>query len=77
MAAKFKIKQHVWCTNDDHKSEVGVIAEVDEENALIEDAQGKKHKENTYMVMLHNKKGKMYFEEFLESQLELVQQIKK
>lgn len=31
MATKYKIKQHVWCTNERHKSEVGVIAEVVEE----------------------------------------------
>lgn len=72
MACKFKIKQHVWCTNDTHKSEIGVIAEVEEENALVEDKNGNQHTENSYMVMLHRKSGKMYFEEFLESELELV-----
>lgn len=72
MAAKFQLKQHVWCTNDTHKSEVGVIAQIEEENAVIEDAKGNQYRENTYMVMLHRKNGKMYFEEFLESELELV-----
>jgi hypothetical protein len=60
---KFKLKQHVWCNNQQHKSEVGVIAEFEED-----DIEGQR----SYMVMLHDKKGKMYFEEFLESELELV-----
>ena len=72
MAAKYKIKQHVWCTNETHKSEVGVIAEVVEENALVETKEGT-HEENLYCVMLHYPTGKMYFEEFFESELELVQ----
>ena len=65
MATKYKIKQHVWCTNERHKSEVGVIAEVVEEKSLV--------KENLYCVMLHYPNGKMYFEEFFESELELVE----
>lgn len=68
MATKYKIKQHVWCTNERHKSEVGVIAEVVEEKA-----KDGAHEENLYCVMLHYPNGKMYFEEFFESELELVQ----
>jgi hypothetical protein len=60
---KFELKQHVWCNNKNHKSEVGVIAEFEED--LLDD-------EYSYMVMLHDEKGKMYFEEFVESELELV-----
>lgn len=59
---KFLIKQTVWCTNNKHKSEVGIIAENED------DAQ---HDEYSYIVMLHDEKGEMYFEEFLESELEL------
>lgn len=76
METKFKIKQHVWCTNERHKSEVGVIAEVAEVNALVKTKDGER-KENLYCVMLHYPNGKMYFEEFFESELELVQQSKK
>ena len=69
MATKYKIKQHVWCTNERHKSEVGVIAE---EKALVKTKDGARE-ENLYCVMLHYPNGKMYFEEFFESELELVQ----
>lgn len=72
MAAKYKIKQHVWCTNERHKSEVGVIAEVVEEKSLVKTKDGARE-ENLYCVMLHYPNGKMYFEEFFESELELVQ----
>lgn len=64
MAAKYKIKQHVWCTNERHKSEVGVIAEVVEEKSLVKTKDGVRE-ENLYCVMLHYPNGKMYFEEFL------------
>ena len=40
MATKYKIKQHVWCTNERHKSEVGVIAEVVKEKALVKTKDG-------------------------------------
>lgn len=72
METKYKIKQHVWCTNERHKSEVGVIAEVAEENALVKTKDGTRE-ENIYCVMLHYPTGKMYLEEFFESELELVQ----
>lgn len=72
METKYKIKQHVWCTNERHKSEVGVIAEIVEEKALVKTKDGE-HEENLYCVMLHYPTGKMYFEEFFESELELVQ----
>ena len=72
MATKYKIKQHVWCTNERHKSEVGVIAEVVEEKALVKTKDGARE-ENLYCVMLHYPNGKMCFEEFYESELELVQ----
>lgn len=72
METKYKIKQHVWCTNERHKSEVGVIAEVVEENALVKTKDGTRE-ENLYCVMLHYPTGKMYFKEFFESELELVQ----
>ena len=47
METKYKIKQHVWCTNERHKSEVGVIAEVVEENALVKTKDGTRE-ENLY-----------------------------
>ena len=72
MATKYKIKQHVWCTNERHKSEVGVIAEVVEEKALVKTKDGARE-ENLYCVMLHYPNEKMYFEEFFESELELVE----
>jgi hypothetical protein len=58
---KFQLKQHVWCTNEKFKSEVGVIAEYETDCDDV-----------SYMVMLHDKEGKMYFQEFLEHELELV-----
>lgn len=48
MATKYKIKQHVWCTNERHKSEVGVIAEVVEEKSLVKTKDGAR-KENLYV----------------------------
>lgn len=67
---KFKLKQHVQCTRQGSDiPEIGVIAEVEELNALVEDENGNRYEENTYMVMLHDKNGKMIFEEFLESEL--------
>lgn len=49
MATKYKIKQHVWCTNERHKSEVGVIAEVVEEKALVKTKDGAR--EETFIVL--------------------------
>lgn len=70
METKFKLNQHVLCTRQgSEEPEIGVIAEVDELDALCEDKEGNQWEENTYMVMLHNKEGKMEFEEFLESDL--------
>lgn len=46
-----------------------LLTEIEELDALCEDEEGNKWEENSYMVMLHDKKGKMEFEEFLESDL--------
>ena len=71
METKFKLNQHVLCTRQgSEEPEIGVIAEVDELDALREDEEGRQWEENTYMVMLHNERGKMVFEEFLVSDLE-------
>lgn len=64
MATKYKIKQHVWCTNERHKSEVGVIAEVVEEKSLVKTKDGARE-ENLYCVMLHYPTGKCISRNFL------------
>ncbi len=64
MATKYKIKQHVWCTNERHKSEVGVIAEVVEEKSLVKTKDGVRE-ENLYCVCSIILTGKCISRNFL------------
>lgn len=51
---------------------ISELMEAVEEKALVKTKDGARE-ENLYCVMLHYPNGKMYFEEFFESELELVQ----